>query len=123
MNYILVSSINVRRTVTLAQTPRVWANWTIAIDASGNAQWAFGRAGENRHPVRRRAFREHTQSQFNLFPVEVLEGINDPRPGASRPPRSVASALREQIRKRIWNENRRSAQRAEQASNEATLFA
>jgi len=122
MNYILVSSINVRR-VTLAQTPRVWANWTIAIDADGNAQWAFGRAGEKRHTVRRRAFREHTQSQFNLFPVEVLEGINDPRPGASRPPRSVQSALREQIRKRIWNENRRAVRRLLLAANEATLFA
>ena len=116
MNYILVSSINVRRTVTLAQTPRVWANWTIAIDSGGNAHWAFGTSGENRHPVRRRAFREHTQSQFNLFTREVIEGIRDPRPGASRPPRSVASALKEQIRKRIWNENRRSARCAEQAS-------
>jgi hypothetical protein len=64
-----------------------------------------------------------TESQFNLFPVEVLEGIHDPRPGASRPPRSVQSALREQIRKRIWNENRRSARYAEQAANEANLFA
>jgi len=109
---ILVSCVNVVRTVTPDQTPNRWGMWTIAVDADGTAKWAFGTSDPNRIRVRSRRIRNRAETQFNLFAAEVAEGISDPR-GASHPPRSAASALREQIRKRIWNELRRTAKRAE----------
>jgi hypothetical protein len=109
---IIVSCVNVARSVTPDQTPNKMAMWTIAVDADGTAKWAFGTAAPDRVRVRSRRIREKSQTQFNLFAREVAEGISDPR-GASHPPRSAASALREQVRKRIWNELRRTAKRAE----------
>jgi len=124
-NRRIVSVVNVLRPVTPDTCPRVWACWSIAQHANGVAYWAFTATLEGRHPVRNPNFRDRVEGQFEEFWAEVVEGIRDHR--GSRPPRSVASALKEQVRKRVWNERRRAARRAEAAAAaaaaaEPTLF-
>jgi hypothetical protein len=117
----LVSSVNCVRE---SERGNVWGCWSCHTDAEGKPHWGFTTTAPNRLPVRNPRFRNRVESAFGLFwnlAITHPEVLSDPR-GSSRPPRSAASALREQARKRRWSAARAARRQAERAATEQPML-
>jgi hypothetical protein len=114
----LVSSINCVRE---SERGNYWGNWACVL-ANGKPMWRFYTVGANRLPVRASKWRGDTPGNFvaRWYGIDYPNVVADPR-GGSRPPRSAASAIREQERKRRWSAARSASRRAERAAAEQAV--